>query len=396
VRVLVLNAGSSSIRFELFAMPQERVVARGTVQRIGEAEAELTVERGTGRRVSIGSAPDHATAMGWLLAQIGDLGTIDAVGHRVVHGGAAYSETVQITEEVEQVIADCARLAPLHNPANLLGVREARRALPGALQVAVFDTAFHQTMPATAYLYALPLDLYEDLGIRRYGFHGTSHRFVAGRAAELLDEPAGRANLITCHLGNGCSMAAIRRGACVDTTMGLTPLEGLVMGTRCGDLDPAIVTWLQRAGAGMTADEVDQLLNRRSGLLGLSGHSNDVRALLQRRAEGDRRAALALDVYCYRIRKQIGAYTAVLGQVAALVFTAGVGENAPQIRQQILDGLEPLGYSLQADRNAGAVGVERDVAAAASPARILVIPTHEELLVARDAYACALRGAARP
>ena len=394
MRVLVLNAGSSSIKFELYSMPQEQVEARGTLQRIGEPGSELAITRDGGHRVMGSRVPDHAAGLVWILTELGDIGDLDAVGHRVVHGGEAYRDAVAINEEVERAIAAHASLAPLHNPANLLGIRVARQALPEALQVAVFDTAFHQTMPRAAYLYALPRELYETQGIRRYGFHGTSHRFVSGRAAELLGEPRQRLDLITCHLGNGCSMAAVRGGRCVDTSMGLTPLEGLVMGTRCGDLDPAVVTFLQRQGAGRSADEVDRLLNHSSGLKGLSGSSNDMRTLLRAMAEGDRHAEVALDVYCYRIRKYIGAYTAVLGSVSAVVFTAGVGENAPEIRRRVMEGLAPLGYELDPARNAGAIGVEMDVASDASPSRILVIPTDEELLIARDTYAIAL--ASRP
>jgi len=394
MRVLVLNAGSSSIKFELFDMPAERVEARGHLQRIGEVGAELSIVLGESRRTLPRSVPDHAAGLDWILAELGDLGAIDAVGHRVVHGGEAFCETVPITEDVERAIADHAHLAPLHNPANLRGIQLAREALPYALQVAVFDTAFHQTMPSRAYLYALPMDLYETRGIRRYGFHGTSHRYVSGRAAELLGAPQGQPNLITCHLGNGCSVAAVRGGRCVDTSMGLTPLEGLVMGTRCGDLDPSIVTWLRRRGDRMSDDEVDHLLNRRSGLLGLSGSSNDVRTLLRRAARGDQRAEIALDVYGYRVRKYIGAYSAVLGTVSAVVFTAGVGENAPPIRQRVLEGLGPLGIVLDRDRNDRAIGTEADIATDDSKVRILVVPTDEERLIARDVHA--LTRASRP
>jgi acetate kinase len=324
-----------------------------------------------------------------------DLSEIRAVGHRVVHGGEAFAAPVEVTAEVERAIESHVDLAPLHNPPNLLGIRVARERLPHAIQVAVFDTAFHQTMPPRAFRYALPEELYRDARVRRYGFHGTSHRWVSLRAAERLGRPPGETNLVTCHLGNGCSMAAVERGRSIDTSMGLTPLEGLVMGTRSGDIDPAVVAYLERV-RGMTVAEVDALLNKRSGLLGLSGRSNDLRVLLEAEAAGDAAARLAIDVYCYRIRKYVGAYLAALGTVHAVVFTAGVGENAPGIRARVLDGLEPLGLALDPDRNAAAIGREADVAGDDSPIRILVIPTNEELMIARDAWSVASRPTPTP
>jgi len=312
-------------------------------------------------------------------------GEIEAVGHRMVHGGEKFTQSVLITDEVEAAIEAHVELAPLHNPPNLLGIREARRLLPGVPQAAVFDTAFHQTMPERAFVYAVPYELVREVRLRRYGFHGTSHRFVAQRAARLLGRESAACNLITCHLGNGCSITAIRAGRSVDTSMGLTPLEGLVMGTRSGDIDAAVVPFLERV-KGMSVAEVDRLLNKQSGLLGLSGVSNDMRALLQAEADGNKRAALALDVYCYRIRKYVGAYTAVLGEVHAVVFTAGVGENSAVIRERSLSGLERLGYKLDAEKNRQAVRRELDVAATDSPIRILVVPTNEELLIAQDTY----------
>jgi acetate kinase len=286
---------------------------------------------------------------------------------------------------VERAVEEHVELAPLHNPPNLLGIRVARDLLPHASQVAVFDTAFHQTMPEHAYVYPMPYALYEESKVRRYGFHGTSHRFVARRAAEMLQVSPWEANLITCHLGNGCSVTAVAGGRSVDTSMGLTPLEGLMMGTRCGDIDPAIVAYLERV-KGMAVSEIDRMLNKKSGLLGISGLSNDVRTLLEAEAGGNDRAALALAIYCYRIRKYVGAYTAVLGRVDALVFTAGVGENSPPIRERVLAGMEPLGYRLDLERNREAVGRAMDVATADAPIRILALPTDEELLIARDTY----------
>jgi len=402
MRILVLNAGSSSIKFELFRMPEETIDARGLLQRIGEPTGELACRIGAVERRIERPVRDHAEGLRLILdtltdaahGGLADLAEIGAVGHRVVHGGEAFHEPVLIDDEVERAIEAHVPLAPLHNPPNLLGIREARKALPGVPQVAVFDTAFHQTMPPVAFRYAVPSELYEEARLRRYGFHGTSHRFVSERAAALLGRPLPAANLITCHLGNGCSMAAVRGGRSVDTSMGLTPLEGLVMGTRSGDIDPAVASYLERV-RGLTIRQIDALLNKQSGLLGLSGLSNDMRTLLEAEAAGNERARLAIDVYCYRVRKYVGAYTAVLGEVHALVFTAGVGENSPPIRARILAGLEPLGYRLDAKRNRAAVRREADIATADSPIRILVVPTNEELVIARDTFDLALRRPSR-
>jgi acetate kinase len=404
MKILVLNSGSSSIKFELFVMPEERVEARGLLQRIGEPEAELRATIGGRERVEKRVVPTHSEGLSWILDALVDpargglraLSEIGAVGHRVVHGGEAFSAPVLVTDDVVRAIEDHVDLAPLHNPPNLLGIQRARELLPGVPQVAVFDTAFHQTMPERAFVYAMPYELYREVRVRRYGFHGTSHRYVMHGAARLLGRSVDALRLITCHLGNGCSITAIENGRSVDTSMGLTPLEGLVMGTRSGDIDPAIVAFLERV-KGMTIGEVDALLNKRSGLLGLSGTSNDVRTLLEAEASGDRRAALALEVYCYRVRKYVGAYTAVLGEVSAVVFTAGVGENSPVMRERILSGLRPLGYRLDAGRNRAAIRIAADVAEPDSPIRILVVPTNEELLIARDTYElAAARGARLP
>jgi acetate kinase len=308
----------------------------------------------------------------------------------VVHGGEHFKDSVLIDDEIVTVIQDHCALAPLHNPPNLLGIRVARMLLPGVPQVAVFDTAFHQTLPPHAFRYALPRGYYAEDRIRRYGFHGTSHKFVATRAVEMLGRPPTELNLITCHLGNGASMAAIEGGRVVDTSMGFTPLEGLVMGTRCGDIDPAILIHLARTRS-LTIDELDAELNKKSGLLGLSGTSNDVREILERRQEGDSDAALALDVYCYRIKKYIGAYLAALGRLDALVFTAGVGENSPDIRAQVCSGLEGLGIAVDETANRGARG-EADISAGNENAtRVLVIPTNEEKVIATDTFALAGR-----
>ncbi len=396
MKVLVINAGSSSIKFELFDMPDERVLASGVVERIGEASGRLAWCVGTVSMTVERVVQDHAVGLRLILealtegecAPLADLGEVGAVGHRVVHGGEAFARTVIVTPEVEAAIEDHVELAPLHNPPNLLGIRVAREVLPAVPQVAVFDTAFHQTLPRRAYLYALPYELYTEGRVRRYGFHGTSHRYVAGRAAAMLGRPVEQLRLITCHLGNGASITAIDGGRAVDTSMGLTPLEGLVMGTRCGDLDPALPGFLQRE-RGLSVDEVDRLLNKQSGMLGLSGRSNDLRSIEGAAAEGDERARLALDVYCYRIRKYVGAYTAVLGTVDALVFTAGVGENSATVRAGVLEGLGPMGYALDPAKNLGAKGREVGISAADSRVHILVIPTDEELMIARDSYAIA-------
>lgn len=395
--ILVLNAGSSSIKFELFRMPEETVAVRGLLQRIGEPGAELGWRMGDGAWRVERPIRDHAEGLALILEVladaergIGDVGRIAAVGHRVVHGGEAFADTALIDDAVVAALQANAALAPLHNPPNLLGIRVAQELLPDVPQVGVFDTAFHQTMPMHAFLYALPYELYEELGVRRYGFHGTSHRYVSERAAALLGRPVAETNVITCHLGNGASITAVKGGRSIDTSMGLTPLEGLVMGTRSGDLDAAILPTLGRM-RGWSLGELDALLNKKSGLLGVSGLSNDVRALLAAEAEGNDRAGLALDVYAYRVRKYIGAYTAALGTVHAVVFTAGVGENSATMRARILDGLAPLGYALDAGRNEAARG-EADVATDASPARILVVPTREELVIARDTWRVAFGG----
>jgi acetate kinase len=346
------------------------------------------------------SAPDHPAAFALMIqalaegpaAVIAGPRDIHAVGHRVVHGAERFTGSVRINGEVLKALEDFSALAPLHNPPNLAGIRAAMALMPDVPHVAVFDTAFHQTLPQHAFLYALPYDLYAKHRIRRYGFHGTSHRYVTEVAAKVLGRPLGQTNVITCHLGNGCSMAAVSGGKSVDTSMGLTPLEGLVMGTRSGDVDPAIVLHLVRA-LGMTADEVDDLLNRRSGLVGISGlASSDMRDVMAAAEAGNQRADLALEIFCYRIRKYIWAYTAVLGRVDGLVFTGGIGENAADIRRRACRGLEPMGYVLDAARNAAPDRRPRDVADDRSPPRNLIIPTDAEKGTARDTARIAAGG----
>ena len=397
LKILVINSGSSSIKFELFNMPSQRVEASGALSRIGEVAgvqgAELSLKVGGTAREVKQPVADHAQGLRLIMdaltdrvhGGLADIRDIGAVGHRVVHGGEAFAAPTLITDEVQQAIEDHVELAPLHNPPNLLGIQVARELLPHAPQVAVFDTAFHQSIPDYAFTYAVPYELYTEQRVRRYGFHGTSHRYVASRAAVMLGRLPSEVNLITAHLGNGASITAVRRGQSVDTSMGLTPLEGLVMGTRCGDIDPAIVAYLERV-KGWSVSEIDTLLNKKSGLLGVSGVSNDVRTLLEAEANGNRRAALALAIYCYRIKKYIGAYTATLGEVHALVFTGGVGENATSLRQRCVMRMERLGYMLDEQKNAAKERGERDVATAESASRILVIPTDEELMIAKDTY----------
>jgi acetate kinase len=389
-RVLVVNTGSSSIKYQLFEMDGPKVLASGLVERIGEAGAKLTHRAGDAEPLVVEDrVADHSEGFERVFAAFeasgGPITDLAGIGHRVVHGGDRLTEPTLIDDEAIAAIADQAPLAPLHNPSNLLGIRIAMASFPDTPQVAVFDTAFHQTMPPRAYRYALPAELARDLRIRRYGFHGTSHAYVSRKAAEHLGRPAAELNLITLHLGNGASVAAVAGGRCIDTSMGLTPLEGLVMGTRSGDLDPAVVFYLHRE-AGLSVDDIDDLLNKRSGMLGLAG-ANDLREVGRRAAAGDRAAIDALDVYCYRIRKYVGAYAAALGRLDALVFTAGVGENNDAVRAGICRGLEGLGIRLDARRNKGRAGKARTISADDSKVAVLVVPTNEELEIAEQTLA---------
>ncbi len=398
MKILVLNCGSSSVKFQLVETDleridrnQDRLLARGLVERIGTAEAVVYCEAGERTTKDVGlELPDHHAAVTKVIALLQHTGAlkdpqqIDAVGHRIVHGGD-FRDSQLITPEVLKRIEDTVELAPLHNPHNLKGYYVCRELFPQKPQVAVFDTAFHQTMPARAYLYALPFDYFRRHRIRRYGFHGTSHRYVSYRFRQLTELSKEETNLITVHLGNGCSVAAIQHGRSVDTSMGFTPLEGLVMGTRPGDIDPAIPLHLM-AKQEMTHQEVSTILNRQSGLYGISGETNDMRALLESARKGHERARTAIEVFCYRLRKYLGAYTAVLGQVHGLVFTGGIGENAPRIRELSLENLDALGYDLDRQKNDKAVGAEAEISKASSRVKIFVIPTNEELLIARDTY----------
>lgn len=371
MRVLVLNSGSSSLKYRLFDLAADpQMLSAGAIERVGEDG---------------GDAADHEQALHRVFAELPD-DEIGGIGHRVVHGGETFVEPTLVDQAVVDGIRRLSALAPLHNPANLRGIEVASELRPDVPQVAVFDTAFHRTLPPAAYRYAVPESVYRDYGVRRYGFHGTSHAHVARRAAEALERPPGDCNLVTLHLGNGSSAAAIAGGRSVDTSMGLSPLEGLVMGTRSGDLDPAVVFHLIRE-AGMTPDEVETLLNRRSGLLGLSGE-NDLRRVEERAGVGDESAALALDVMAHRLRKYVGAYVAVLGRVDALVFTGGIGQYSALVRERVCADLDGLGIAVDASRNAAATGRETtDIATAGATTRVLVVPTDEELEIAQQTAA---------
>ena len=401
--VLVINCGSSSLKYRVFSMTTEKLLASGLANRVGISgggEASLKHRpAGNSDYVTQVQMPDHTAAMRHVLAAltdpehgvIGSLSEIKAIGHRVVHGGEQFTESVLIDDDVIAGIEDFSELAPLHNPPNLMGIRACEAALPGVPQVAVFDTAFHQTMPRRAYLYGLPYDLYEEGHLRRYGFHGTSHRYVSLRAERLLAEqgiPLAEQKIVTCHIGNGCSMAAVKAGKSVDTTMGHTPLEGLLMGTRCGDLDPAIVPFLMDM-RGLERPQIDELLNKRSGLLGVSGVSSDMRDVKAAALDGNAQAQAAVELFCYRIQKYIGSYAAAMGGVDAIVFTAGIGENEPMVRERSTAELGFLGVTLDTAKNLdGSLrGQEVDISTADSRVRIYVIPTDEELMIARDTAA---------
>ncbi|GLZ75541.1 acetate kinase [Actinorhabdospora filicis] len=387
-QVLVVNSGSSSIKYRLLDLPSGHAVAKGAVERIGESEGLLTHRGPAGEVERREPVADHAAGMRAMLAAFAEAGPdlaavhLAAVGHRVVHGGERFTAPTLVTDEVCEVIASLSDLAPLHNPANLKGIQVAREVFPDVPHVAVFDTAFHATLPPHAHTYAVPREWRAEYGVRRYGFHGTSHAYVSRMSARLLDCGPADVNVIVLHLGNGASVSAVRGGVCVETSMGLTPLEGLVMGTRSGDVDPGVIFHLRRA-AGLTVDDLDDALNRRSGLLGLSG-VNDMRELIKLIDNGDEDARLALDVYCHRVRKYVGAYMAVLGHTDAVVFTAGVGENNARVREHALTGLGDLGVRLDHDRNERGGPV---ISAPGSPVTVLVVPTDEELEIATQALA---------
>ncbi len=398
MKILVLNCGSSSIKYKLFRMPENNVLARGIIQRIGDDISEA-IQQTNGYTLKISEKiANHEQGIDLLVRMLTDpekgairsAKEIKACGHRVVHGGEAYTGSVIGDDRLASVIEEYADLAPLHNPANLTGIQAATRMLGDIPQVACFDTAFHQSIPEVAYLYGLPYDLYSKYKIRKYGFHGTSHRYVARRAAKLLNRGKYEVDLITCHLGNGCSITAVKNGKSIDTSMGFTPLEGLVMGTRTGDLDPAITFHLIRKG--FQPEELDELFNKKSGLLGISKISNDVRDLEEKEQNGNRAAKLALDIFAYRIRKYIGSYLAVLNGCHGIVFTGGIGENSSRMRERVLNNFENLGICLDNEQNRAVIGEEGEIQTPDSPIKIFVIPTDEEGAIARDTYELVING----
>jgi len=391
VKILVLNCGSSSIKYQLFDMQDEKILAKGIVERIGLPGALITHRPADrDKHVVAADIPDHKAAIKLVFAALdeptygvlGKTSEIQTIGHRVAHGGDIFPEATLIDTKSKEGIRKLSDLAPLHNPANLLGIESCEELIPGIRQVAVFDTSFHHAIPEKAFIYGLPYEYYSKYSIRRYGFHGTSHKYVMERAAAMLDKPLYKLKIITCHLGNGASIAAISGGKSVDTSMGFTPLEGLAMGTRCGDIDPAIVTFLMEK-KGWTPAEANNVLNKKSGVLGISGISSDFRDLEEEAEKGNARAQLALDVYVYKVKKYIGAYAMILNGLDVLVFTAGLGENSPLIRQKICEGMDYLKMWIDEEKNQ-VRGKEIDVSTVASMGRILVIPTNEELVIARD------------
>lgn len=394
MNILVINAGSSSLKFQLYAMNNEAVLAKGRVERIGMDSAILTYEPSNGSEVrEVQEILDHTAAIRKVLDMIlhpnygvlKSLSEIQAVGHRVVHGGESFTGSVVVDDAVKREIRQLFDLAPLHNPAHMLGIVAVEANMPEVPQAVVFDTAFHQTMPPVAYLYPIPMVLYKKHKIRRYGFHGTSHMYVSERAAAYLGKPLAELKLITCHIGNGCSCTAVLHGRSVDTSMGMTPLEGLMMGTRSGDIDPAIVPYAM-AKEELTLGEVNSMLNKHSGLLAISGLSSDMREILEASEAGDRNAQLAFEMYEYRLRKYIGAYAAAMNGVDAIVFTAGVGENSAALRAAVCRNLTYLGLELNEEANVRRESADRAITTPESRVQVLVIPTNEELMIARETH----------
>ena len=395
MKILVLNCGSSSIKYKLYNMDDKSVLAQGGVERIGldEAFLKLTLPNGE-KKVIMHDMPDHKEGVNFVfqtlldkeIGAIKDLSEIDAVGHRVVQGGDKFNDSCIVTPEVEKGIEDLCDLAPVHNAGHLRGIRAVDALMPTTPQVVVFDNAFHSTMPEHAFLYAVPYKFYEDYHVRRYGFHGTSHRYVSQRVCEYLGRDIKTQRIITCHIGNGASMAAVKFGKCVDTSMGLTPLEGLMMGSRSGDIDPSAVTYLMDK-TGMKPQEMAEYLNKQSGVLGITGISSDMREIESAAAEGNKRAQLALDMYNYRIKKYVGAYAAAMGGVDTIVFTAGVGEHQWDVRYNALKDLEFLGIEVDYDKNKANFGEEEIISTPNSRVKVVVVPTDEELLIASDTLA---------
>lgn len=396
MKILVLNCGSSSIKYKLFDMDNNHVMAQGGIEKIGLPGSFLKLTAPNGEKVILEEPiPEHTKGIEFIIYQltqgqyacIESLKDVDAVGHRVVHGGEKFNQSTLITQEVLDNIIACNDLAPLHNPANLLGINAVAAIAPEMPQVAVFDTAFHQTMPAKAYMYGIPYEYYEKYAVRRYGFHGTSHRYVSKRACDALGLDYNKTKIITAHIGNGGSIAAVKNGQCVDTTMGLTPLEGLLMGTRAGDIDAGAVTFLMEK-EGWTPQDASNVLNKKSGVLGISGVSSDMRELSQAADNGNERAKMAMDMYHYRIKKYIGAYAAAMGGVDVLVFTGGVGENQAIARYDVCVDMEYMGLTFDAEINEKIHGVEAVISAPDSKVTVIVVPTDEEWMIASDTAAC--------
>ena len=394
MKILVLNCGSSSIKYALYNMDTKEVMTSGGAERVGLDGAFVKVKLANGEKKQImHDIPEHTEGVKFIFSlltdpEIGvikDLNEIDAVGHRMVHGGEKFNKSVLLTDEVLKVFEECSDLAPLHNPANLKGVNAVSELMPGLPQVGVFDTAFHQTMPDYAYMYAIPYELYEKYGIRRYGFHGTSHRYVAQRVCDFLGVDPAEKKIITCHIGNGASIAAVDGGKCVDTSMGLTPLEGVMMGTRSGDIDGGAVSFIQKK-LGLDADGISDLLNKKSGVLGVTELSSDMREVDAACEKGDEKAILAMKMYNYRIKKYIGAYAAALGGVDIILFTGGVGENQANCRSEVCEGLEFMGVKIDLEKNK-VRGEEAIISADDSKVTVAVIPTDEELMIASDTLA---------
>ena len=392
MKILVLNCGSSSIKYALYNMDDKSVMTSGGAERVGLDGAFVKVKMPDGTKKKVmHDIPEHTEGVKFIFSLLTDseigviksLDEIGAVGHRMVHGGEKFNKSVVLNDEVIEVFKSVSDLAPLHNPANLKGVMAVSELMPGLPQVGVFDTAFHQTMPAHSYLYAVPYDLYEKYGVRRYGFHGTSHRYVSQRVCDFLGVKYEDKKIITCHIGNGGSVAAVQNGKCVDTSMGLTPLEGLMMGTRSGDIDGGAVTFLEKK-LGLGPDEMSNLLNKKSGVLGITGISSDMREIDDAVAAGNERAKLALDMYNYRIKKYVGAYAAAMGGCDIIVFTAGVGENQYQMREAVCKDMEYMGVKLDAEKNKGIRGEEAIISTSDSKVTVCVIPTDEELMIATD------------
>ena len=392
MKILVLNCGSSSIKYALYNMDDKSVMTSGGAERVGLDGAFVKVKLPNGEKKTVmHDIPEHTEGVKFIFSlltdpEIGvikDLNEIDAVGHRMVHGGEKFNKSVVLTDEVLKTFEECIDLAPLHNPANLKGVKAVSELMPGLPQVGVFDTAFHQTMPAHSYLYAIPYELYEKYGVRRYGFHGTSHRYVSKRVCDFLGVNPADKKVITCHIGNGGSIAAVDGGKCIDTSMGLTPLEGLMMGTRSGDIDGGAITFLEKK-LGLDADGMSNLLNKKSGVLGITGISSDMREIESANDEGNERAKLALDMYSYRIKKYVGAYAAAMGGCDIIVFTAGVGENQASMREDVCKNMEYMGVKLDVEKNKTIRGEEAIISTPDSKVTVCVIPTDEELMIATD------------